>query len=71
VTLDGLPYEWAREPADGKADQNEDQDRLSHLSYPHSRAERLDHGDRAEEARAADSSSQRVSNGVVVFVAHA
>ena len=32
MTLDGLHYEWAREPADGKADQNEDQDRLSHLS---------------------------------------
>ena len=71
MTLDGLPYEWAREPADGKADQNEDQDRLSHLSQPHSRAERLDHGDRAEEACAADGSPQRVSNGVVVLAAHA
>ena len=71
MTPDGPADERARESADGEADQNEDQDWLNYLYEPHSRAERLDHGDRSEEARAAEGSAQRVSNDVVVLAAHA
>lgn len=71
MTTDGPADERACESTYGEADQNEDQDWLNHLSEYHSRAERLDHGDRADKARAAEGSVQRVSNDVVALAAHA
>ena len=70
VTPDGPADERARESADGEADQDKDQDRLNYLSEPHSRAERLDHGDRTQKPRAGEGSAQRVSDYVVVLAAH-